>query len=146
MVQPLINVASPLAADANEGREIPNAERMGNRRYGQKMFLSGTQVPIATETLPVSWNAFETLTVSTTALPLTEAMSEVAQVAFITIESQAVRYRIDGQDPTASVGHVIEAGGTLELEGPWELDKFRVIRRDASDATARVTYGVRRDQ
>jgi len=142
----LINVSSPLQTDANEGRIVPNPERMGNRRYGQKMFLSGTEVPIAIEELPIEWNDFESITVSSTALPLTEARVENASEVFITVESQAVRYRIDGQVPTASIGHVMEAGANLTLSGFWELDKFRVIRRDATDATLRVTYGVRRDQ
>ena len=42
----LINVSSPLTADANEGRIVSNPERMGNRRWGQKVFLSGTEQPI----------------------------------------------------------------------------------------------------
>ena len=141
----LINATQGPLVD-NDGRVHANPERIGNRRWGTKMYLSGTEVPLITETMAESWTAFESITVSSTALALTENLSEVASLAFITVESQAVRYRIDGQDPTASVGHVIEAGGNLTLEGPWELDKFRVIRRDASDATLRVTYGVRRDQ
>lgn len=142
----LINVTSPLGPDANEGRIVTNPERIGNRRYGQKVFLSGTEQPIATEELSIEWNNFETITVSSTALPLTESLAELASEVFITVESQAVRYRVDGQVPTASVGHVLEAGANLALSGYWEIDKFRVIRRDASDSTLRVTYGIRRDQ
>ena len=146
MVAPLVNVSSPIQTDANEGRIVPNPERMGNRRYGQKMFLSGTEVPIATEALPIGWAAFESITISSTALPLTEAIAENYTEAFITVEAQAIRYRVDGGVPTASVGHTIEAGGTLTLEGYWEVDQFQAIRRDGADATIRVSYGNRRDQ
>ena len=141
----LINVTGA-AQDAQDGRIYSNPERVGNRRWGQRVFLTGTEAVIPVENLVIEWNNFESVTVSTTALALTENLAELSSEAFITVESQAVRYRIDGQVPTASVGHVVEAGGVIELSGYWELDKFRVIRRDATDATLRVTYGVRRDQ
>src|SRR3990167_8600700 len=141
----LVNTAGT-PPDANDGLLVRNPERIGNRRWGQKMFLSGQERVLATEPLAIEWNDFESITVSSTALALTEARVENAQEVFITVESQAVRYRIDGQVPTATVGHVLEAGANLALSGYWELDKFRVIRRDGVDATLRVTYGVRRDQ
>ena len=134
------------AQDANDGRVYSNPERIGNRANGQRVFLNGAESPIPTEELPVAWSGFESITVSTTALPLTENIAEMYSRAFITNESQAVRYRIDGQDPTAAIGHTIEAGGNLTLEGFWEIDQFRVIRRDGTDATLRVSYGQRRDQ
>ena len=130
--------------DANDGRLFDNPPRIGNRTYGQRILLSGTERPIDTAQVAYDWYDFETLTVSTTALSLTAAMSARAAVAFITVETQAVRYRLDGQNPTASVGHALLAGDVLELDGFWEIDKFRVIRRDGADSTLRVSYGVRR--
>ena len=141
----LINTAGT-PNDANDGVLTRNPERIGNRRWGTKVFISGQEQVFLTEEMPIEWNGFESITVSSTALPFTASAVESKTEAFVTVESQAVRYRVDGQVPTATVGHVLEAGAVLTLSGPWELDKFRVIRRDASDATLRVTYGVRRDQ
>lgn len=130
--------------DANDGRIVDNPVRIGNRTYGQRVLLSGTERAIDVSQAVYDWTEFESLTVSTTALGLTDSRTDGAEVAFITIESQAVRYRLDGQNPTASVGHVLSDGDILELRGFWEIDKFRVIRRDGVDATARVSYGQRR--
>ena len=130
--------------DAQDGAVTDNPVRMGNRTYGQRMFLSGTERPIDTGVAIYDWYAFETLTVSTTALALTESLSELAEQVFITVEAQAVRYRLDGQSPTASVGHILTDGDVLELHGRFEIDKFRVIRKDGTDATVRASFGVRR--
>ena len=130
--------------DANDGQIGQNVPRIGNRTYGQKVFLSGTEMPIETQEPTIAWYGFETITVSSTALALTENLAERADVATVTVEAQAVRFRLDGVAPTATVGHVLTAGDTLELNGFWEIDQFRVIRRDASDATLSVSYGQRR--
>ena len=139
----LINITGA-PPDANDGQIGQNVPRIGNRTYGQRVFLSGTEAPIETQDPIVAWSAFETLTVSSTALPLTEALAENASFVTVTVESQAVRFRLDGVAPTATVGHVLTAGDSLELVGFWEIDQFRVIRRDASDATLSVSYGNRR--
>ena len=91
----------------------------------------------------VEHDKFESLTVSTKVLPLTRVVLGDRDQAFITIESQAVRYRVDGGDPTATVGIVLNAGDILELSGRNEVTQFRVIRRDGADATLRATYGRR---
>ena len=130
--------------DANDGRLVANPTRIGNSTYGESVLLSGTERPIDTGVAVYDWIAFESLTVSTTALAFTEALTDGADVVFVTVESQAVRYRLDGQNPTASVGHVLSDGDILDLAGSWEIDKFRVIRRDGVDATLRVSYGQRR--
>lgn len=92
--------------------------------------------------LGVVWDAFESITVSSTALRLTAGTFDDADVALITVESQAVRYRMDGGDvPTASAGHQLEAGDIWPLTDPDQLEKFRVIRRDGADSTLRVSYG-----
>ena len=139
----LINTAGD-PPDANDGVLVRNPERVGNRRWGQKMFLSGQERVLETDAGILDWYAFESLTVSTTALALTENLSELADQVFITVETAAVRYRLDGQDPSTTVGHTLDVGDVLELKGRFEIDKFRVIRRDATDATARCSFGQRR--
>lgn len=57
--------------------------------------------------------------------------------ALIQAETQGLRWRDDGTDPTTSVGMLIPAGQTLEYYGP--LSRLRLINATAG-AVANVTY------
>lgn len=83
---------------------------------------------------------FGTVTVSTSAigLPSIPTSGQRATKALITIETNPVRWRDDGTNPTAGAGQPIAAAGVLEYEGVMEA--FKVIRSGASDATLNVTY------
>lgn len=89
--------------------------------------------------------AFETITVSTTAVGFTSATyapsgTTPADYAMVSVETAAIRYRVDGVAPTASVGHAIEAGSGFPVCGQPSLKTFQMIRRDGADSTVRVTY------
>jgi hypothetical protein len=93
--------------------------------------------------------AYETLTVSTTALSLTAATYDTvasastagrAQKAFITANDQPARFRWDGGTPTASVGHKLAAGETIVVTGIVNMRNFRIIREGATDVNLAVTY------
>jgi hypothetical protein len=89
--------------------------------------------------------AFETITVSTTALGFTAATLEPAgarpaDLAVVTVESNAVRYRADGLNPTATVGHVAAADASLSVCGTHAIRRIRFIRKDAADSTLSVSY------
>lgn len=86
--------------------------------------------------------AFESVTVSSTAVPLTSATADHATRAYVTVEGGPVRFRTDGTAPTALIGHELRTGDTLELDDNDEIQKIQFIRRDGVDATLRVTYGV----
>jgi hypothetical protein len=58
-------------------------------------------------------------------------------IAIITAETQAVRWRDDDVDPTASVGMPLAAGVTLQYDG--DLTKIRFIEQTAS-AKLNVSY------
>lgn len=58
-------------------------------------------------------------------------------IAIITAETQAVRWRDDDVDPTASVGMPLAAGATLQYDG--DLTKIKFIQQTAS-AKINVTY------
>jgi hypothetical protein len=60
-----------------------------------------------------------------------------ANVAWISVGSQAIRYRDDGTSPTASVGFPIAAGGTLFYVGTPRL--IQLIEQKAS-ATVDVLF------
>lgn len=83
---------------------------------------------------------FESITVSTTAIGCTTATAAGAIQALVTVEDQAIRYRVDGTNPTSSVGHEALDYDVITLQSPDEIAKFKAIRRDSSDAILRVTY------
>jgi len=58
-------------------------------------------------------------------------------IALITPENQAVRWRDDDVNPTASVGMPLAAGVTLQYDG--DLTKIKFIEQSAS-AKLNVTY------
>lgn len=91
---------------------------------------------------------FEQMTVSSVALPLTATTYNrdgiVADLAVITVETDAVRYRVDGAAPTASVGHQIAANGNVTVYGINNIRRIQLIRV-TTDATVFVTYYRRGD-
>lgn len=86
---------------------------------------------------------FEPITVAAVAIGCTLATAGDANHALITSEGANFRYRIDGTDPTASVGHLVLAGAVMHLEGKSEITNFRAIRDDSTDITLSVTYDKR---
>ena len=91
--------------------------------------------------------AYEEITVSTTALSLTAATYKPtghtrAGYALITCENAAIRFTMDGvTTPTSSVGHLLAAGSSVELESPNTISHFQAIRDGGSDALIQVSYG-----
>ena len=92
--------------------------------------------------IPYDVDAYEAVTVSSTAIGITKALRIDHNYAFITLETDEVRYRVDGTDPTASEGHKLSPGDTLTLEGGNAIRNFRAIRV-TSDATIRISLGWR---
>jgi len=94
---------------------------------------------------PTAYHAFETITVADTALGLPQTVATIPANAavwiLITVETAAVRFRLDGTNPTATVGHVLEPGDILTLTSQEQMDGFKVIRRDGISATIQVSYG-----
>lgn len=95
----------------------------------------------------ISYNAFayESITVSSTAQKFTKATYDTdedpqrARKALVTVETAAIRYRVDGTDPTSSEGHKLGVGDVLTILGYGNIKRFRAIRV-SSDATIKVTY------
>lgn len=90
---------------------------------------------------------FDTQTISTTALGITAAKLLIYQTggfnkrpvkAFLTVETNSIRVRWDGTDPTASVGHLLTAGSSITLIGEGNVSKLKMIRSSA-DATVMIT-------
>ena len=87
----------------------------------------------------IDWLDYEDLTVSSTALGLTKNDNNFDRVV-ITVETDAVRYKLTGDVPTATSGILLAVGGAIELDSFREIKDFRVIRV-TNDATLRVHYG-----
>lgn len=58
-----------------------------------------------------------------------------ANMVIITTETQAIRWRDDGTDPTAAIGYLLPAGAELVYTG--DLTKFKYIQ---AAATAVVNF------
>lgn len=81
---------------------------------------------------------FATLTVSTSAVPLVVPKGSVRAV--ITVEAEALRWRDDSTDPTATVGFLELAGSRFEIYGKEALLAFRAIRDGATDSVLTMSF------
>ena len=82
---------------------------------------------------------YETLTVSDTIETLTPGANTYG---FITVEDAPIRFRVDGGDPSATVGTLLGAGDSLGLDSVEDLANFKAIRRSTTDAVIHVIYSV----
>lgn len=88
---------------------------------------------------------YESVTVAAVAIGLTDAKIKPAAGlqrirALITVETAQIRYRYDGEDPTASEGHLAEIAASITIHGARNLENFRAIRTGGTSGTLRVTY------
>lgn len=60
--------------------------------------------------------------------------------AFFTNETAQIRWTIDGTAPTAAVGHLLEIGDNLIIQGYQAILAFRGFRTGGSSATLKATY------
>lgn len=90
--------------------------------------------------------SFEQLTVANSVQVLTDSKykdsitSGGASAAFITNEIAQLRYTYDGTEPTTTVGHILESGGLLVLNGQNQMSQFKCIRTGSTSAIITVTY------
>lgn len=99
---------------------------------------------------PAAIMGWEKLTVSTTAVSLTEASyhtgagtsKHVANGALITIEDAGIRVRFDAGTPVdlSDTGHSFAAGTSITLESITQIKNFRAVRVGGTDAVINVTY------
>lgn len=110
---------------------------VGDNINGQ---LVQNSLPLTTRNTPVNWADFLSITVSTTVVGLGRLKGSFVR-AYITVESNPLRYTVDGTLPTATLGHSLLAGDTLVLETAQEIIEFRAIRSGSADATLMVSAG-----
>lgn len=76
--------------------------------------------------------AFEALAVAGTAVGFTAGTVANALLAVARVEGAQVRYRTDGEDPTASVGIVANDGDVITVTGYRDIKSIRFIRTGSS--------------
>ena len=86
--------------------------------------------------------AFEMATITSAAVVrLDESYREYYKAVYITIEDHTIRYRIDGGDPSDSLGHELAAAGSLVFVDPQSMRQLRMIATvQQEDAIAMITY------
>jgi len=106
--------------------------------------LNGNQFQIL-QTLRNDFKAFgyETFTVTTSALPIT--VPSGCRYCFIQVEStntvDAIRYRVDGGNPTSTVGYFRANGDAFDIIEAENIKNFKVIKgAGAGTTTLNITY------
>tara|TARA_R100001510_G_C7592442_1_gene161688 strand:- start:83 stop:385 length:303 start_codon:yes stop_codon:yes gene_type:complete len=79
------------------------------------------------------------LTVANSAVGLT-VPSEV-NYAIMSVETGAMRVRVDGTNPTATIGFLVSAGQELKVFGEDQLNNLKMIRDDTNSAVLNIQYG-----
>ncbi len=85
----------------------------------------------------------EAITVADTAIGLTAsklASTPKPKKVIITVETSRCRYRMDGTDPSSTVGHVLNPGDSLVLEGYSQVNNTKFIRTGAVSAEIFCTF------
>jgi len=84
--------------------------------------------------------AYESVTVAAAAKALTTATADDAIRAELSVEIGQIRVRVDGTDPTASEGHLVDIGDTIVLTGTKQITQFRGYRTGGVSGVLKVTY------
>ena len=134
----LIFIRSSLNSKSKSSKEDLNL--LFNKQYMQSV-----------EKLPSA--ASSQITVSNTAQTLEQFIEDAYGAKFtfkpninacdLQVEAESIRYMIDGNTPTASLGILLSASGVSvkQFRGE-ELKKLKLIRATGSDATCNVQIGV----
>lgn len=117
------------------------------RVYAQSQPVSNASCVTGQNFTPKAF-AYEEITVGATAKFLTIATyrpagQNGAMMAFISVETDNIRFRIDGGTPTSTVGHPVLAtstsvGSFIICEAA--LPRLQMIRSGSVDAAIKVTY------
>jgi hypothetical protein len=83
---------------------------------------------------------YESVTVANTAIGLTAGTYGANIYALITCETAQIRFRIDGTNPTASEGHILNPGDILKLDSNADIAAFKAIRTGATSGVIKVSY------
>jgi hypothetical protein len=87
---------------------------------------------------------FEALTVADSVKTLTSSVyapsGNIASRALISAENGDFRYKVDGNSPSATEGHLVAAGDIIELGDAVLIQNFKAIRTGTISGKISVTY------
>src|SRR2546426_5109264 len=93
---------------------------------------------------PLDTFAFEQITVAGASVGFTAATHTGAAgpaiLATVNVEGAQVRYRLDGTNPSATVGALLNDGDELIVWGTMDIDSAQFIRTGGVSATLNVHY------
>ena len=112
------------------------------------LFIAGPALALDME---VNAHAFEQVTVTTsTAVGVTTGTFVSRSffgprgggtvVLFCTVETDDIRFRVDGTDPTRTVGHQVQNDTSVTIEGYDNVRNFKMIGSGSASATAFCTF------
>lgn len=82
---------------------------------------------------------FQKLTVSNTAVGFTIPTTVQTRAVMFTVETDQIRFRVDGTAPDSATGILLEAGDLVEMTNVDMITNFKAIRV-TSDATLQIHY------
>src|SRR5437667_6204796 len=94
---------------------------------------------------PLDTFAFEQVSVTNVSVAFTAATHAPATggpaiLATVNVEGAQVRYRLDGTNPSATVGALLNDGDELIVWGTMDIDSAQFIRTGGVSATLNVHY------
>lgn len=97
---------------------------------------------MSTKVLPLFYSplGFQKLTVSSSPVGFTlPAVTPTVRAVTVTVETNSIRYRLDGTDPTTTTGHLLYDGDVLDITNVNSILSFKAIAVGA-DGTIQITY------
>lgn len=68
------------------------------------------------------------------------ATDQIARAALLNVETNDIRYKIDGNTPSTNCGMVFVAGDYLLLESIHQIQNFKALNTSGGSSTAIVFY------
>jgi hypothetical protein len=81
---------------------------------------------------------YQVITVADTAIGFSVPTGTISK-AFCTLETAQIRFRFDGESPTSTVGHIMNAGEYLVLE-QFQIGNFKAIRTGAVSGSLSCSF------
>jgi len=99
----------------------------------EKGYISGGSEAITVGDTPIGFTAAQIK-------PTTgDFLGKVCQEVFCTLETDQIRFTLDGSVPSATSLHLLEVGQNLTIKNPSDIAGFRA-HRVTSDASLKVTF------
>lgn len=82
---------------------------------------------------------FQKLTVSGTAISFTVPTTIVTRAVVFSVETDQIRFRVDGSDPDSTTGVILSPGDVVEITNVDMINNFTAIRVN-TDAILQIHY------